>query len=198
VTRDDPADPEVGSALAATRAQLAAEPEITVPPEIAARWVAAVADDSAAAHRTRRSTGPGRPVPARPMRRRWTSARSSGVLGAAVASVAVLAGMLLVPTPGSDVLHLARIDLAAAGAATVGATDTGALAAPQRRAACLRSVGVAAGSALLGGRRVLLDGRPGLLLVLGTGELGRFRVVVVDPACGPDGGVLIAESTIGR
>jgi len=49
---------------------------------------------------------------------------------------------------------------------------------------------------LLGGRRVVLDGRPGVLLVLATGTRGQLHVVTVDPGCGPAGGTLLAQVTV--
>jgi hypothetical protein len=87
-----------------------------------------------------------------------------------------------------------RVELVALGRATIGTTDVGELADPARRAACRRAVApAAAGETLLGGRRVVLDGRPGVLLVLATGTRGGLRILTVDPACGPGGGVVIAQ-----
>jgi hypothetical protein len=115
--------------------------------------------------------------------------------------------------PRAEPTHVAGINLAAAGRSAIGSTDLGALADPTRRSGCLRAVaasdpgrpsgntpdqGPDAENAVLGGRQVELDGRPGVLLVVATGELGVFRVVVVDPACGPVGGTLLGDTTIGR
>jgi hypothetical protein len=50
---------------------------------------------------------------------------------------------------------------------------------------------------LLGGRRVVLDGRPGVLLVLATGTAGGLRLLTVDPACGPQGGTVQAQLVVG-
>jgi hypothetical protein len=44
---------------------------------------------------------------------------------------------------------------------------------------------------------VVLDGRPGVLLVLATGVRGGLRILTVDPACGPAGGTLIAQVVVG-
>ena len=72
--------------------------------------------------------------------------------------------------------------------------DVGDLADPAPARACLRAVApAAAGEGLLGGRRVVLDGRPGVLLVLATGTRGGLRIVTVDPGCGPQGGTLLAQ-----
>ena len=103
-----------------------------------------------------------------------------------------------VPEPTAPAV--ARMDLAAFGRATLGVDDLGPLDDPIRREGCLRAVaptGVRPDDRVLGGRQVVLDGRPGVLLVLATGVLGRFRLVVVDPACGPDGGALMAEVVVG-
>jgi hypothetical protein len=92
------------------------------------------------------------------------------------------------------------MDLATAGLAVRGDFDVGDLADPARRAGCLRNVappGVSPDAALLGGRDVVLDGRDGVLLLLAAGRLGRLHVVVVEPGCGPDGGVLLDSRTIG-
>jgi hypothetical protein len=93
-----------------------------------------------------------------------------------------------------------EIGLASAGLDALGSADAGALADPDRRAGCLRALAVPGAdpaAALLGGRRVDVHGRPGVLLVLASGERGRFRVVVVDPDCGPAGGTLLTSTTVG-
>jgi hypothetical protein len=181
--RSDPRAAEVLDALSATRADLAALPEPEVPPVVAARWAAAVA-----AERPRQPAG--RPS-GRPLRSRVLLA----VLAAAAAVAVVVVGA---PRPGPPVLTVSRVDLVAVATAAVGTVDVGALADPDRRQACLRAVlPDAAGLRLLGGRRVVLDGRPGVLLVLATGTRGGLDVVTVDPGCGPAGGTLLARVTVG-
>jgi hypothetical protein len=44
---------------------------------------------------------------------------------------------------------------------------------------------------------VQFGGEQAVLLVLGTGELGRFQVVVVDRDCGPGGGRLLGSALVG-
>ena len=160
----------------AVSAELAALRDPPVPAEVSARWAAALAAESRrGAVRPRRL----RPVPV--------------LLAAAALLMLVLA---LWPRPP----QAARIGLAADGLAAVGSTDAGALADPARRAGCLRAVGVAGidpAAALLGGRQVVVDGRRGVLLVLPSGARGVFQVVVVDPDCGPAGGILLATTTVG-
>jgi hypothetical protein len=79
--------------------------------------------------------------------------------------------------------------------------DVGDLADPVRRAGCLRVVappGVAPEAPLLGGRDVVVTGRPGVLLLLASGH-GRpgMHVVVVAAGCGPQGGELLRAQAIG-
>jgi hypothetical protein len=181
--RTDPRAAEVLDALSTTRADLAALPEPEVPPAVAARWAAAVA----AEHPRQPSS--------RPSGRRSRSRVLLAVLAAAAAVAVVVVGA---PRPGPPVLTVSRVDLVAAATAAVGTVDVGALADPDRRQACLRAVlPDAAGLRLLGGRRVVLDGRPGVLLVLATGTRGGLDVVTVDPGCGPAGGTLLARVTVG-
>lgn len=182
--RSDPRAAEVLDALAATRAELAAAGEPDLPPAVAARWSAALAAEA---------TGRRRPA-RRSYRRRVV------LVAAAAAVVAGVVGVVGVAVlrPARPVLTTSHVDLAAVATSTVGTMDAGALADPARRAACLRAVlPEAAGERLLGGRRVVLDGRPGVLLVLATGTRGGLRVVTVDPDCGPAGGSLLAQVTVG-
>ena len=178
--RTDPRADAVLDALTATRAHLAALPETPVPTEIEARWAAALAaegaaSESASARADPKTQGCAGTAPDRPTdtRGRPDTApdRHTAKSGARVRRLLLAAAV----TTG----------LVALGRDAVGTMDVGDLADPARRAACLRIVAPAAESApLLGGRRVVLNGRPGTLLVLGTGTLGRLRLVVVDPNCG--------------
>jgi len=188
----DPAehDPARRAALDAVRAGLAGLADPPVPPEYAARWSAALAAEG-----DRPASGSAEPLaPTRTARRRWPRP-------AAVA--ALLLGALLVagvPGTGSPSPEVDRVGLAAAALAALGSTDVGELADAERRAGCLRALpdaGVAPEATLLGGRRVTYAGRAAVLLVLATGERGRFRVVVVDPACGPTGGTLLGSEPVG-
>ena len=124
--------------------------------------------------------------------------RSRVLLAVLAAAAAVAVVVVGAPRPGPPVLTVSRVDLVAVATAAVGTVDVGALADPDRRQACLRAVlPDAAGLRLLGGRRVVLDGRPGVLLVLATGTRGGLDVVTVDPGCGPAGGTLLARVTVG-
>lgn len=188
--RSDPRSAEVLDALTATRAELAALPDPEVPPETAARWEAALV----AERNSSRPTGDAEAEPA-PPRRRF---RTRVVLALSAAAAAVVAVAVLgAPRPAPPVLTVSRVDLVAVATSAVGVVDVGDLGDPARREACLRAVlPDAARERLLGGRRVVLDGRPGVLLVLATGTRGQLHVVTVDPGCGPAGGTLLAQVTV--
>jgi hypothetical protein len=185
-------------AVAAVRAGLAALPVPPLPAEYTARWAAALAAEAGPGPLIGRVGGGVRPAgrdggPVPVSRRRLRPV----ALAAAVLGALALAGVLWLrpapPDPG--------LDLASAGRAALGAGDAGLLADPGRRAACLRAVrvpGVEPGAALLGADRVELRGRPGVLLVLASGRRGVLHVVVVDPGCGPAGGLLLGSTTTGR
>ena len=216
----DPRAAAVLDAQAATRAELAAHPAPEVPPEVAARWSAALAAEAAGAPpprgaATARSADPATAAagPRTTGRRTRGSAPRTGgpcprsgrapawrplLVAAALAAVVGTGLGALVPheAPGPAVT---RVELVALGRAAIGTMDVGELADAGRRAACLRAVAPdAVGEELLGGRRVVLDGRPGVLLVLARGTVGALRILTVDPGCGgPAGGALRAESLVG-
>jgi hypothetical protein len=189
--RADPRSAEVLDALAATRAELATAGDPELPPQVAGRWAAALADEQGVRQHddgARRGS----------LRRRVLLATAAA---AAVVGVVAAVGVLT-PRPVQSVLDVSRVDLVAVATSTIGTMDVGDLADLARREACLRAVlpaapPGAAGERLLGGRRVVLDGRPGVLLVLATGTRGGLHVVTVDPDCGPAGGALLAQVRVG-
>jgi hypothetical protein len=93
------------------------------------------------------------------------------------------------PVSGGDPVRALRAGL--------GARDPGPLADPARRAACLVAHGLPAGTVPLGSRQVLVDGRPGTLLVLPTGQAARFRVLAVGPGCTAADPDTLADLTVG-
>ncbi len=214
----DPRSAAALDALAATRAELSGLGDPPVPSHLAARWAAALDDAAPGPSRPGPSRpgpsrlGPSRPGPSRhepsrpgPSRagpprpggrapHRHPTRRRRRVLGSLVAVAVVVAGVLLARS--DDRLSVTRVELAAVARSTVGLDDLGELTDPDRRDACLAAVG-SADAEVAGGRRVTLDGEPGVLLILTTGVLGRFRVLVVDAACGPTGGSVLAELVIG-
>lgn len=174
----DPASAAVLDALAATRAELAELPAPPVPTDVAARWAAAL--DAAPPPETRSV--------------RETRAVRRPVLVSLLAAAAVVAGVLIARP--DDGIAVDRVALAALGRSTIGLDDLGELTEPGRRAGCLTAVG-RGDAEVLGGRRVRLDGEAALLLVLSTATLGRFQVLVVDTACGPAGGSVLADEVVG-
>jgi hypothetical protein len=212
------ADPPVPALYAARwEAALAAEAEIGRPLSAASDLAAAPeeagpvqqdADDHTAAPRPLPGTSdrpdPPTPVaaPSRdplPQRRPWRRRRiRPALVAAAVLAAAVIGGVLWAPQEPAPP-SLDRVDLAAAGLDVRGDFDVGELADPARRAGCLRAAappGVSPDALLLGGRDVVVDGRDGVLLLLAGGGPGRLQVVVVEPGCGPDGGVLLGAQTL--
>lgn len=217
----DAAAAAVLDALAATRAELGALPALTAPPEVVARWSAGAAGNAGgdpAGHTAGVGTGvdtgadtgvvdpddaeclftvsePAPPL-ARTRHRRMRPTLAAAAVLAAVVAGSALAGRASVAPPAEDG-RVAAVDLAAAGAAAVGTTDVGELADPARRSGCLRAAGIP-DAPLLGGRRVVLEDRPGILLVLPAGAAGSVRLVVVAPGCGPEGAGVLADTTVGR
>ncbi|GAY09662.1 hypothetical protein [Pseudonocardia sp. N23] len=126
--------------------------------------------------------------------------RGRGLLLAAVAAGVVLSGVAVIGVAGqpSPTVPLAVPDQPGTHA-LVGTPETvhGPLGDPARQAACLGVVGVPTTRALAT-REVAVDGVPGVLLVLPTGSVGRFRLLVVDPGCGAGGGRVLADRTVDR
>ena len=130
----------------------------------------------------------------------------------ALAAVAAVAGGLVVGTgtapgpaptaappvpPAAAPVPVSGADPVRALRAGLGARDPGPLADPARRAACLVAHGLPAGTVPLGSRQVVVDGRPGTLLVLPTGQAARFRLLVVGPACSATAPDTLADLTVG-
>jgi len=167
----DPRSAAVLDALAATRAELGALAPPRVPPPVAARWSAALADLDP-------------PAPVVPPRRRPV------LLAAAALLVALLGAGVLVATGALDprtTVAVTGVDLGAVGGGAIGQRDFG----PVEPVGCLAGLGVPGG--VVGGRPVRFEGTPGVLLVVTTGERGRLRVVVVDEACSR----VLADTRIG-
>ena len=101
--------------------------------------------------------------------------------------------------PGSrDVPVLRQGDVPSALRSGLGHGDYGPLAAPGRLASCLAGHGVPAGARPAGARQVVLDGAPGVMLVLPTGVAARFRVLVVGPGCSAESPQTLADTLVGR
>lgn len=204
----DPRDPVVAAALARTRDDLAAHGARTPAPP--ADLLAGI-DRALAAERA----GPD-PVPG-PARRRRPALVAGALVAAAAAVVALVVLVAVVPAtsgpapapraptaapappvPVPDVPVLAGGDGPAALRAGLGSTDFGPLAAPGRLAGCLAAHGVPPGVRPVGARQVVVDGRPGVLLVLPTGTAARFRLLAVGPDCAAGAPFTLSDTLVGR
>jgi hypothetical protein len=184
--------PELIAALDADEPDLALLRQLPPPPDdLVERW------DAALAALPPLAPAPG---PVAPVRRPHTTRTVRWVGGlAAAAAVAALALLALPgPAPQRDgplapvgPMALTSKDL------PVGGQDYGPLRDPARREGCLARVG-APGASVLGARQVDWAGRPGVLLVLPTGEPGRLRALVVSPDCAADRGEVLADTPVGR
>ena len=206
----DPEDPAVATALARTRADLAAYGERTppMPAGLLADIDAALADERGAA----RGDKPGPITTDTPGPGRRTGRRTVLVLVAAAAVVAaVVVGVLsavapagapapsaLPTTPAPEVPVLAGGDGPSALRAGLGRSDYGPLGDPGRLAGCLGAHGVPAGARPVGARQVVVDGRAGVLFVLPTGVAARFRVLVVEPGCAAGAPLTLSDTLVGR
>jgi hypothetical protein len=86
---------------------------------------------------------------------------------------------------------------ATTAASALGRSDYGPLADPTRRAACLAANGVDANRTPAGAMRVTLDGKPGILMVLTTGKLAQYRLLVVGSDCAAGHPDTLANTVIG-
>jgi hypothetical protein len=178
-----------------------------MPAHFAARLDAALATEA-----QRRSAA--QPAPVRPpvapvvdlaaarRRRNRTLAWGVGVLATAAAAVAVVVAVF----PGSDKtggnavagpppagnssakppLELDSGNLSAAIGGVTNEKDYGPLKDQEHLDACIQANNLDPTKVqTVGVRQVMLDGKPGILAMLTTGELGQFRILVVEPTCGP-------------
>ena len=212
----DPQASTVLAALDATVAELAAVPQqrtVRMPNEVAQRLDAALA---AEARRNGRRVLP-QPSPApvgdlAARRRRALGWAGAGLLAAAATAVVAAAGVQwqTAGTPRAadalgtahgvhpdQPLALTRATLGNALDEARTARDFGPLSSPAQLRSCLAANDVGRGGVPIGAREVTLDGRPGILLVLPTGELGQFRLLVVGPDCGPGNPSQLADSMVG-
>jgi hypothetical protein len=181
-------DPEnVRGALAATRAELAAVPPLRMPRDLAGRLAEEldrVDREADAVARTQRAPAARR----RPL-----------VLTAAAAALAIAVALPVARRPAAP--EAAVPDLAGAVAATLAAPPSGPFTDRSRLGACLSAVGAAPPGPVVGTRETTMNGRSGVLVVMTTGVLGRFRVVLAEPGCGLDaptaGGALLVDSVLG-
>ncbi|HEX4721273.1 MAG TPA: hypothetical protein VH333_02075 [Pseudonocardiaceae bacterium] len=206
LVRQDREASAVLDALDATRAELsglAATPPIPMPAHFAARLDAAVAVEAATRFGIPVQAPPTptpSPLPQQPVApvidlaraRRRRNQRLGWGAGVLVAAAAVAVAVIGIPrgatsgTPSAGdtalALHSGQIN-GGTLAAVIGHTDYGPLADPAKRAGCLAANGQNPDQTPAGVLPVTLDGRPGVLFVLTTGELAQYRLLVVGPDC---------------
>lgn len=178
-----PGRDRVLAALATTRAELAAVPPVRLPTVVAARLAAGFdALDGPVSGNSRHSDD----YHSRRVRRRRPL-----LLTAAAAALVAVAVVGPSSRPEGDAVDPAS---AAVRVLAEGTLDVGELREPAALASCLDRAGAApARGPLLAGRTVVVEGRRGTLLVLGTGVLGRVRAVVPEEGCG----AILADLTTG-
>lgn len=190
--------------------QLGNAPVAPMPAHFAARLDAAIATEA-----QRRAGAPPAPLPpprtapvvdlaAARRKRNRTMAWGVGILATAAAAVAVVVAVF----PGSDStggnavaggqlppsssgtkppLELDSGNLSAAIGGVTDEKDYGPLKDQEHLDACIRANNIDPTKVqTVGVRQVMLDGKPGILAMLTTGEKGQFRILVVEPTCGPD------------
>lgn len=221
----DPAASELLAALEATSAELADLPAPALPDDVAAKlddaleaelraWSAAPEAENSDSGDARQDD-PDRSAPvidlaaARDRRRKragWTAGLITAA--AAVTGIVVLGTTALQQTGDTDNAAAPPQDgpppLALRGDAfpanqlgqALGAEQYGELADPAQLIGCLQANGVNSGNPL-GAREVTINGEPGRALVLQGGGIGRFRILIVGPECGPDRPATISDSTLG-
>ncbi|HEY3609437.1 MAG TPA: hypothetical protein VGL06_18190 [Pseudonocardiaceae bacterium] len=190
-------DPDARSTLAAldtTRAELAAlatSPAPPMPAHLATRLDAALAAEAGA-----------RMAPVLDLARARKKRNQRGwVAGVLVAAAAAAVAVVTIPrgtgtstdAVGTPVTSLNSATLTAA----LGRSDYGPLADPGRRAACLAANQQDPNQTPAGAMQVTLAGKPGVLLVLTTGKLAQYRVLVVGPDCATGHPDRLAEAVIG-
>ncbi|GDY30922.1 hypothetical protein [Gandjariella thermophila] len=219
------ADPEataVLDALERTRTQLASLPRLTMPDDVAARIESALAAEARQAAISAPPRGAAASESAAPVtdlgaarrRRNRRMGWATGLLATAAAAGVVLLTIPRGPAPStapppqaggaptggastSGPLALRSGDLGASVSQVIGVTDYGPLRDQQRLAGCLTASNVAAAGRPLGVRPVVLDGQPRVLAILPAGRLGAYRLLVIDPSCGPGHPGVLSDTTIG-
>ena len=76
-------------------------------------------------------------------------------------------------------------------------SDYGPLSNPAQLSGCLKANGQDPDEKPAGAMQVTLDGKPGTLLVLTTGELAQYRLLVVGPGCSATSASTLANQVIG-
>lgn len=214
--RADPVANATLTALDATRADLAdfaTLPSPAMPADFAARLdaainaevqarasagIAPVVDINAARNRPKRD-------PRQSRRLAWTA----GIVGIAAAvigaAIVVLPGLSSSPSGPSQAGGQPTSQLPVTGgqlgsvalAQALHKSDYGPLSNPQQLTGCLKANGQDPNEKPIGAMQISLDGKPGTLLVLTTGVLAQYRLLVVGPTCSATSAATLANQVIG-
>lgn len=208
-------------ATTADLATLADLPTPRMPDDVAVRIEAALAEEARAAGRPVPAPAPTQSPGIAPVvdigearrRRNRRLGWGSGILVAAAAAVGLIVAVLpgTTPSPGTGVaapppgstgatppeaLTSGQLDAGLVSRAT-GKSDYGPFGDPAKRSACLAANRLDPDETPAGGMQVTLDGRRGTLMVLPTGKLAQFRLLVVGPDCSAGHPSTIADTVIG-
>lgn len=208
-------------------AALADAPVAPLPPEVAARIDAALAAERASAQMPGAHVAatppdfgqPGHPRPAAPgepvadlaaarRRRHRLLGWAAGLTAAAAVAAAVALSLPSETTTGTPIAEpstgptgappaLANGELGSALGGSLGVRDYGPLGDRARLDACRKAAGLDVDVQPVGIRPVTLDGSPAVLVVLTTGQLARYRIVVFATDCGPGNPGVLADRTVG-
>ena len=221
----DPEARAIVDALEATRSDLreiAEVPPVPMPAELAARLDAAIESEARsvaamAPPQRMAPAGQGEVVDLAAARRRRN--RLVGWGAGLVTAAAAAMGIAVVgisansptngsaqPAPGAEApggdsltppLAFKAEDLGSTQLdAAWGANDFGPFDNAAKRAGCFEANGIKKDATPIGGRQVVVDGKPGTLFVLSSG-LGEFRLIAVGPACGPGNLARLADRMVG-
>jgi hypothetical protein len=210
------------AALDATQAELAELPPMRMPDHVAARLDAVIAAEAAArAAVPQQQPAPLIETPSAPVvdlaeaRRRRN--RRLGIAGGLLTAAAVAVGVVFVTLPSNTtggmpqaipgsssaqtdppsggVLALKRSELPGAGFKAYGNTNYGPYADTGKLDACLTANKLSGKP--MAGRRVTVDGQPGVMMLLPGGALGKVRLLVVGENCAAGNPDTIINTTIG-
>lgn len=225
--QDDPEAREILAALDATSSDLAALPPLTIPDDVSARIDAALENEVRAWAAQQGSTPSAAPPPeplaagggqvidfaAAKQRRRRRFTLGAGLVGVAAAAAAVVFSVLpsgmetsgnqaspnvATDSPPPLAFQGDQVTLNGKEFAEISGSEqyVAALADPKQLIGCLQANGVNGGKPL-GAREITLNGQPAQLLILPSGDLGKFRLLAVGPECGPGNPAKISDSTFG-
>jgi hypothetical protein len=213
--RADPAATATLTALDATRADLAGlatAPPPVLPADFAARLDAAINAESQA----RAAAGIAPVVDINAPRRRKRDPRqtrrlalTAGLVGVAAAvigaAVVVLPGLGSSPSTSQNAGGgpSSQLSVSSGQLGSVALTqalrksDYGPLSNPQQLSGCLKANGQDPNEKPIGAMQISLDGRQGTMLVLTTGVLAQYRLLVVGPTCSATSPSTLANQVIG-